>query len=120
MMHATSAMLNVKEGNFDKAIIDANRAKEIDKTQGWAYWIIFESYWNQGKDDKANAEMEEWWILEPNIEMAIGSRKAYDKSGIKGVYKYIIDYDLQNGFANKQPLLMAEKYSFLENCPNSL
>jgi len=113
MMNATSAMINVKEGNFDKALIDANRAKEIDKTQGYAYWILFECYWNQGKDDDAIAEMEEWWYLEPNIEMAKGSRAAYDKSGIKGVYKYIIDYDLKKGYASKQPFLMAEKYAFL-------
>ncbi len=120
VIQATSAMLYVKEGNFDKAIIEANKAKEIDKSNGWAYWIIFESYWNQGKDDEAIAEQEESWILEPNMEMAKESRKAYDKDGIKGVYKYIIDYDLEKGFASKQPLLMAEKYAFLEENEKAL
>lgn len=114
VIQATSAMLYIKAGNFEKALIDANSAKEIDKNNGWAYWIIFESYWNQGEDDKAIAEMLEWWNLEPNLEMAKGSREAYDKDGIKGVYKYIIDYDLQNGYADKQPFLMAEKYAFIK------
>jgi len=33
---------------------------------------------------------------------------------------WIIDYDLEKGFASKQPLLMAEKYAFLEENEKAL
>ena len=64
--------------------------------------------------------MEESWNLEPNIEMAKASRVAYDKSGIKGVYKYIIDYDLENGYAQNQAYWMAQKYAFIEENDKAL
>lgn len=120
MMHSISAMLYTKAGLYDKALIDANRAKEIDKNQGWPYWIIFESYRNLGRNDEAITEMEEWWNLEPNLEMAKASRVAYDKSGINGFYKYIIDYDLEKGYAHKQAYVMAQKYAFIEENEKAL
>jgi len=120
IMYSTSAMLYAKAGLYDKALIDANRAKEISKNQGWAYWIIFEIYSKQGRVDEAIAEIEESWNLEPNIEMAKASRVAYDKSGIKGVYKYIIDFDLENDFAQNQAYRMAQKYAFIEENEKAL
>ena len=113
VMLVLSAILYNQEGNFDKAIIDANKAKEIEKSNAWAYWIIFEGYWNLGEDDKAIAEIEEWGKLEPYEEMAKGCRQAYDKEGIKGIYKYLIIYDFQKGFDERWPESMAEKYALL-------
>ena len=57
--------------------------------------------------------MEEYWNFESNIEMAKGCRKAYDKEGIKGIYKYLINYDFQKGFDERWPHVMAEKYALL-------
>ncbi|MGB5507787.1 hypothetical protein [Robiginitalea sp.] len=108
-----SAALYIKDGNFDKAIIAANRGKEIDKSNPSVYWILFESYWRQGADDTAIAEIEEWGKLDPGNDMIERCRKAYDKEGIKGFYKSVIDYDLQNGYADYQPIYMAEKYALL-------
>lgn len=108
-----SARLYIKEGSFNKAIIAANKAKEIKKSNAGIYWMIFESYWRKGEDDKAITEIEEWEKLEPYKERAKGCRKAYDKEGIKGIYKYLINYDLQKGIADNRPILMAEKYALL-------
>ena len=64
--------------------------------------------------------MEEWWNLEPNLEMAKASRVAYDKSGINGVYKYIINYDLEKKFAHNQAYRMAQKYAFIKENEKAL
>lgn len=120
IIYSTSAMLHAKMGQYDKALIDARRAKEINKNQGWSDWIIFEIYTILGKDDEAIAQMEESWNSQSVFEMAKGSRFAYDKYGIKGVYKYIINYDLENNFTQNQAYRMAQKYAFIEENKKAL
>ena len=121
IINSISASLYLKDGRLDKALIDATKAKEIDKNQEWTYWLIFEIYWKQGYDEKAITEMEVWWNSDPNtIEMVDAARDAYEKSGIKGIYKYMIDYDIENDYAYDQPNLMAQKYAFLEEKEKAL
>ena len=120
VMYSTSAMIFAKVGLYDNALIDANKAKEINKNQTWPYWIIFEIFSKQGRNDEAMNELEEMWNLESNLEMAKASRVAYDKSGINGVYKYIIDFDLEKGYAQNQAYRMAQKYAFIKQNENAL
>jgi tetratricopeptide (TPR) repeat protein len=109
-----SAKYYLQEDDFDNAFLETGRAQEIDKYNLFSYWINFENHVKQGKDDKAIDELEKSWNMYSGTqENAKGIRNAYNKSGIKGIYKWIIDLDENSGNPNINTYWLSQKYSFI-------
>ncbi|HMC02428.1 MAG TPA: hypothetical protein VKN14_15420, partial [Flavobacteriaceae bacterium] len=116
-----SSKFYLQQGDFEKAFLETARAQEIDNDNLFSYWVNFENYVKQAKDDKAIDELEKSWNLDTgNKENAMAIRKAYRKSGIKGVYQWIIDLDEKSGSSNVNTYWLAQKYAFIGNKNNAL
>ncbi len=59
IMHKNSAEFYLDQGLFENAIIDANKAIELDINKRRPYSIIMKCYSYLGKDDQALAVWEE-------------------------------------------------------------
>ena len=114
IMHKNSAEFYLDEGLFENAIIDANKAKELDKNKGRPYSIIMNCYTYMGKDDEAMAEWEEQLKLYPdvNIEYIEGCRDAFKKFGMKGVWNYETDRMINSDNADNYAFDIAMNYAY--------
>ena len=117
MMHIGSAYLHMNEGLFENAILEANMAKELnkDKFELGPDTVIMDCYKFMGMEDQAIAAWEESVKLNPNpdLELNIGRRHAFEKYGLKGFYKFTNDHWLKTGAAYKNPVKMAQNYAYL-------
>ncbi len=117
VMLRISAYLYYEEGLFEKAIIEANKVKEFNKDIVSPYWLNMSSYTYWGKDDEAMAEWEESLKLHPTqdkeeLDFIKGARDAFEKAGMKGFYKSLIDVWLKNGNAYKIPVSVAQGFAY--------
>ncbi|MEW4922602.1 helix-turn-helix domain-containing protein [Algibacter sp. 2305UL17-15] len=115
--HIMIAECYIMMGDYELALKEVNKAKEIDNKDLWTSWIIFLSYVEQGKDDLAIEELRRSWSLYPVIKVNIEPMlEAYESSGIKGVFKWFNDMDInQVGEDNvyHSAYWIAEKFAFL-------
>jgi len=122
IMHKNSAEFYLDEGLFEKAIIDANKAKELDKNKRRPYNIIMNCHRYLGKDDEAIAQWEESLKIFPdyNIKLINGLRDSFKKSRMKGFYKFTNDYWFKTGVANNTPYSVAQNYAHLGETEKAL
>lgn len=109
-----SAKYYLLDGEFEKAFLETSRAQEIDRNNRFSYWVNFENYVTQGMNDKAIDELERSWNMNrESQEQAKTLRIVYNKSGIKGVYKWIIDTEENEGNPAMNNYWLAQKYAFI-------
>jgi pentatricopeptide repeat protein len=122
IMHTNSAQFYLDEGLFEKAIIDANKAIELNKNKIRPYNIIMNCYTYLGKDDEAMAVWEESIKLEanPDIELNKGLRDAFNKSGMKGFWKFFLDIWPKKDGAYTFPVGMAQNLAYLGETEKAL
>ena len=122
IMTFISARLYYKNGLYEKAIIEANKAKELNNKSFSPYGVIINCYTYMGKDDEAMAEWEEELKLYPdqNIEVTEGRREAFKKSGIKGVWKFTNDRMINSDNADIYAHAIAGNYAYLGETEKAL
>ncbi|WP_242206143.1 helix-turn-helix domain-containing protein [Aestuariivivens insulae] len=102
---------------YDKALEESKKAKEIDYKDGWASWINFLIYAKKGQDEKAVDELVENWSLNPSAKVNVSPMlEAFKKGGIDGVFRWINDLDINH--ANEEHVQhnaywIAQKYAYL-------
>ncbi len=122
VMTVISSRLYYQDGLYEKAIIEANKAKEFNNKSGGAYDIIINCYTYMGRDDEAMAEWEEGLKLYPdkNIEVTEGRRDAFKKSGIKGALKFQHDLRINSDNADRWKMYIAGNYAYLGETEKAL
>ncbi|WMI70108.1 helix-turn-helix domain-containing protein [Mangrovimonas sp. YM274] len=119
-----SAEFYLHEDNFKKALEETRKAKEYAPKGMWAYWVDFKIYTELGNYDQAVRQLEESWGFVEAFELNIPPMlEAYEKDGVKGVYRMINDMDINN--ANSEGVQhnaywIAQKFAFLEEPENAL
>ena len=115
--HIMIAECYIMMGKYELALQEVNKAKEMDNKDLWASWIIFLAYVEQGKEDLAVEELKRSWSLDPVAHVNIKPMlEAYEASGIKGVFKWFNDMDINHvGESNvyHSAYWIAEKFAFL-------
>ncbi|MEW4922601.1 helix-turn-helix domain-containing protein [Algibacter sp. 2305UL17-15] len=115
-VYTTSAEFYLAEENYNMALRDALKAKEIDYKNAWAPWIIFLAHIETGKENMAVEELAENWRLDADNNNVEPMLKAFEKEGIPGVFRWIINLDIN--FKDKEGTLhnaywIAQKFAFL-------
>ncbi|OMP29919.1 helix-turn-helix domain-containing protein [Mangrovimonas sp. DI 80] len=119
-----SAEFYLHEDNFKKALEETKKAKEYAPKGMWAYWVDFKIYTELGNYDQAVRQLEESWGFVEAFELNIPPMlEAYEKDGVKGVYRMINDMDINN--ANSEGVQhnaywIAQKFAFLDEPENAL
>ena len=120
MMNYNGALHCFWEERFEEALKFAKRAKEIDEKQQRNLLLLFAIYIQLGNYDLAAVEMEEFYRLDPNTaEVSKGVREAFNKGGIEGLYRYMIEVDFESGYAEKNPSSQALQYTFINDTENA-
>ncbi|WP_117880618.1 helix-turn-helix domain-containing protein [Aureibaculum luteum] len=86
-----SAYYYLYSGNYNEALIETAKLKEINKYNMYSYWLNLHIYKAQGKDDIAIAELADYYTLssESSKNIDLDSLKmTFRKNGIRGIHKY--------------------------------
>jgi TolB-like protein/AraC-like DNA-binding protein len=115
--YVVSAEAYLTTENYDFALKEANKAKEINPENLWAHWIIFLVNVQQGNDDNAVKELAISWSINPehkvNVEPMLA---AYKDAGIEGIFRWINNLDIEYADAQRtmhNSYWIAEKFAFL-------
>ena len=98
---------------YDKALIESRKAQEINKYNTGSYWVYFNIYIKQRKYRMAVDELQKIMRLDTltfKNTKVVGD--VYEKSGIEGVFQWLIDQELTQQNYNS-PYFLAEKYAFI-------
>ena len=122
IMTQISARLYYKNGLYEKAIIEANKAKELNIKSLGPYFLIVNCYTYLGKNEEAMAEWEEEINLNPNpdLEFNEGLRKAFKTGGVKGYWRVITDSMLNSDHPEKYAFSIASNLAYLGEIEKAL
>ncbi len=91
---SVSASFYFNDANFSKSIEEAEKLKEIDENNISAYMSNFHNYIFLGEETKAINELKTGWEKgNENSNFIIQIEEAYNKQGIDGIYKWLIEYE---------------------------
>ncbi|MFL1011528.1 tetratricopeptide repeat protein [Flavisericum labens] len=103
--------------DYDAALKEAERAKELSPIDGWAPWIAFLAYVNKGEHDLAVNELVDNWSLSHNYNKNVAPMlQAYKENGINGVFRWINDLDINHADEERvqhNAYYIAQKFAFL-------
>ncbi len=97
------------EGRYDEALIETEKAYELNNHID-VNWLNFYIYATTNKSEEANREMEEV-MKTMKKEDADSLRFSYSRFGINGIFRWWINFDIENNTAD--PFALAERYAFL-------
>ncbi|WP_228851229.1 helix-turn-helix domain-containing protein [Aegicerativicinus sediminis] len=118
--YVLSAETYFMKKDYDTAIKLAEKvldSSDLGSWKMWAYWIQFLAYAEIGEDDKAVDLLTKSWELGIDSSYNIAPMKeAYKKSGIDGVFQFIVDLDTKNALLARNyqnAYLIAQKLAYL-------
>lgn len=115
MCNYYSAELYYHLGDLKKALEESNKIIELNKNDIGTRRLNFDIYLEQQRYDDAVQELQ--YIMKLNSKTEIHSKEIqhiYTESGIKGVYSWLIDFDLSNKEDNyNKPFYLAQKFAFI-------
>ncbi len=90
-----SAQYYFHEGKYDKTFEETSKLREINGHNMYSYWINVQTYESQGMNDKAIAELVDYYEKVPPDYISVDSLKiSYEAHGLKGAYRYFIESNL--------------------------
>ena len=113
-----SACYYSQQGDYNNALEASKKAEESCPDDLWPYWVNFEIYAKEGKAEMAVKELEESWSMKPETKVNVAPMlEAYTKNGIKGIYQWINDLDINHSTEERVILFnafwIAQKFAFL-------
>jgi len=113
-LYLTSIILFWEGGQFDQAIVESTKAQELDKNRPSAYWLNFGIYLTLGNDRKAVTELQKIMRLDAKTVKYVNIiEDIYDRTGIKGVLRWLINFDENEVQHYSRPFYLAQMYAFL-------
>ncbi|WMI70109.1 helix-turn-helix domain-containing protein [Mangrovimonas sp. YM274] len=114
-----SSELYLHQGDFNNALRQAERAEEQLPKDAWPFWVKFKIYTALGEYDLAYKQLEISWAFEEEGKEKLPLLwEAYMEAGIKGVYKWINDMDIEHlksqGTLYNNAYWIAQKFAYLE------
>jgi len=120
ILHNVSASRYVRDGNYDKALAENQKIRELNKHFKGNRWIIFGIYMAQNKNRKAIDELKKIVQLNHlNEKYSFNIEEVYQDYGIEGIYKEFILSELKMPDADT-PGNLAGYYVFLGEYQNAL
>ena len=120
VMHNLSAYRYVREGDYDKALAENQKIRELSKNFKGNSWLIFRIYMAQNENRKAIDELKKIVELNQlNEKYSFNIEEVYKDYGIEGIYRELILIELEMPDADT-PGKLAEYYVFLGEYQNAL
>mgnify|MGYP003674272398 FL=1 len=116
--YTISAEYYLLTGDYGLALKEANTAIEINPNDLWAHWVSFLAYAKQGRDDLAVKKLAKSWNMDLNYRVNVEPMlDAYESEGIKGVFRWINNLDIEHATDNRTMMhnayWIAQKFAFI-------
>ncbi len=119
MWRSVSAGFYYKEGKLEEALEENRKALELNPYNIGGYWTYFDIYVKQDEDLKAIETLEKIMLMDTlTVKNATLVKGIYNKSGMDGLFNWLIELVLKN--ANPNPMNLAEWYAILDKKDESL
>jgi len=118
-MHRLSSIFYYYEGKFHESLAECLKWQELDNDNIRVYWMSFYNYVKLDSDLKAIESLQKILLLNTlTAENAIVVQNVYDKTGMKGIFNWLIELELKKTVPKSYDL--ATWYAILDKRQDAL